>query len=203
MDNIIELTCPACGGKILLGKKREKIYCTSCGTHLHLQQGADGLLTPEKAGGPGNPAQSNETQNALVVIEVLKPIIQDLEKQACKVRKALFIHYNRLQKRHFVNPANAIIAKYEKSLGIDKKAGWLGHWKTTGHNEITTKVLSVDIPGFNTPEELYNLHQFVIGHEDQDKDTSLLAAFLKPIARIWPELKDKKEKYQKALDTIG
>jgi predicted RNA-binding Zn-ribbon protein involved in translation (DUF1610 family) len=90
MNDFIPLRCPQCGGDIQVAKNLEKFFCTHCGTQLLLRQGTDGLLTPLMARDLTASATMKETQTSLMVIELLKSQIRELEEQSKKVRHVFF-----------------------------------------------------------------------------------------------------------------
>jgi DNA-directed RNA polymerase subunit RPC12/RpoP len=210
MDNFIAMVCPSCGGKIEVEKDLEKMFCSHCGTQLLLRQGADGLLMPMKARDLNASAQLKETQSTLMVSDVLKTRIRELEEQVAGIRKAFFMDYMQRQKSGRAKPARQLIDAYAKSIGFTGKyprKGPLGGDPATGHTKFGdtafwNAMLVVNTPGFNTAGDMFRFHQFITRPENDDRDARQVAQTISAIVQVWPELKEKTEKLKKAMDNI-
>jgi DNA-directed RNA polymerase subunit RPC12/RpoP/prefoldin subunit 5 len=201
MDEFIALRCPSCGGNIQVEKNLEKIFCTHCGTQLLLKHGADGLLTPMMARDLTASAQLKETQNAMMVIDLLKKQIGELEGQVTQLRKALFEYYNLMMKTKLINPVKKMIVQYSKVIGIPQPfddAGPLG--KNLVRDCIPDALLARNTPGFNTAEDMARFFNFIVQPQNYDKEAQKLATLLQSITKIWPELNKAKQDLKKAMD---
>jgi ribosomal protein S27E len=213
MEDFIVLRCPSCGGQIQVGKNLEKIFCINCGTQLILRQGADGLLTPMMARDLTASAKLKEAQAAMMVAEIIKTQIKELEQKACGLRKAFFVFcFDHVFYYHDMNRLRKTLESYQKSIGLDANTlknviweyaniNWRMFYKTVPTLNIET-LITKNTPGCNTAEDIMRIYQFITQPKYYEKEASKLALILQPITQIAPELQKKKQALQKALDSV-
>jgi len=193
MGDFIALRCPSCGGDIHVEKNLEKMFCTHCGTQLLLKQGADGLLTPMIARDLQASAQLKETQNTLMVIEILKSQIKELEEQANKAQKN-FGDYISVQ---LIGKGLTFYNKKAKKI-IDQCSlqftGKANH-DFYGNSDLNKFPLA-------TREDLLQLYQFITQPQRDDKTAHEMAQALYPLVQIELELQEKKQKLKQAMDGL-
>lgn len=211
MDDFIALRCPSCGGNIQVEENLEKIFCTHCGTQLLLKQGADGLLTPMMARDLTASARLKETQTSLMVVELLKTQIKELEEQGKKVRREFLLYCKEHQMNTWGSESKTLklVNRYTHQVtgkaqltnaviqqGLSK-VGKPENW--TYHIEVLE---NMNLPGLNTPAELLQLYQFITQPKNYDQEAYHLALVLHPITQIWPVLQKKRQELQKAMDNV-
>jgi len=221
MEDFIALRCPSCGGHIQVEKNLEKIFCTHCGTQLLLKQGADGLLTPMMARDLTASATLKETQTALMVIDLLKSQIKELEEQSKNIRHAFFqycvdyIAHNatlgiffifrdgklfELINRYTQQATNRAQLTQETYNKLPKRKS--GTFPLPPHAEDWE---ALNIPGLNTLEDFFRLYQFINQpqiSQQYGQYAKNLICVLQPITQIGSEWQEKKQRLKKAMDSL-
>lgn len=214
MNDFIALRCPSCGGNIQTEKNLEKIFCNHCGTQLLLKQGADGLLIPMMARELIASAKLKESQTAMMVADLLKSQIKELEEKAAQIRKAFFeFCYPNVFFYKNMPHLRKTLEAYQMSLGLARGsfAGAIsacivvdlpGLFNGREFTMDYEKLLARNTPGFNTADDLLNIYQYISQAKNFEKGANQLALILQPITQIVPELQKKKQELKKALDSV-
>jgi len=198
-------------------KNLEKIFCTHCGTQLLVKQGADGLLTPMMARDLTASAKLKETQAAMMVADLLKTQIKELEEKASSLRKAFFeFCYSHVFYYQYMPRLRKTLEAYQKSLGLapgsfkDAISSCVyrilindpGLYPKIEYPLDYDKLLAKNTPGCNTADDFLRIYQFITQPAYYEKEAYQLALILQPITQIAPELQKKKQELQKALDSL-
>lgn len=202
MDDFIALRCPSCGGNIQVERTLEKMFCTHCGTQLLLKQGADGLLTPMMARDLKASAQLKESQNAMLVIELLRNQIRELEAQAKMVQDNFWEYVL----DHVSTSVTRLIDRYAQQVtGKKQLARSLGRSRVEdgkGAFHIDREKMAHGVVGLSTLEDLTRLYQFITMPQNYDQTAYEMAQVLYPLVKIMPDLQDKQRKLKKLMDEI-
>jgi hypothetical protein len=211
MDDFIVLRCPACGGQIQVMDDLDKLFCVHCGTQLLLRKGADGLLAPIKARELAASARLMEMQAAQLTADHLQNQIDQLKKQAEKIRHDLLQYCRDNQVDGWGREAKGLqlVNQYTRQItgrpqltrdilrqAVSKDAR-TGEWNY--HLQV---VENLNLPALNTPEDMHNLYQFLSKNSDKSKEARQLLNILQPISSIWPELAKRLQEYRNAREKI-
>jgi len=219
MDNFIALRCPSCGGNIQIEKDLEKLFCTHCGTQIILGQAADGLLVPLKARNLNASAALKDTRTAKMLVNYFKGQITNLEEETSQLRIA-FLQYcvdhlwgdgatgfgGESKTNKLINLyTQSVTGKPQLTRKLLTKTGWYekegAHGFSGWHME---KVYALDMPALNTAEDLFKLYQFITQKQYLDQQIACeLARAISPIARIFPELQENRQKLKQVVDKMA
>jgi hypothetical protein len=177
----------------------ETCTCLHCGTKL--------LLKKEKDA-DGGIARLAAVQAAMLSTDLLKGQIRELEEQARKVRLSFFDFHTKYLFYGKLSHLNKTLEAYQESIGLARGSlrdaiATCGHLEAMEYRFDTARLAAMDIPGFNTADDLLRLYEFITRPETHDEETSRLAFVLLPVRQIATELKEKKEKLKQALETIA
>lgn len=217
MSNFIALVCPSCGGHIQTDKDLEKLFCVHCGTQLIIGQGADGLLVPLKARALKASTALKDAHTAQMLIDYFKERIADLESEASQLRRT-FLQYcvdhlwgdgatgfggdsktNKLVNQY----AQMVSGKPQLTRKLLMDAGWAEKKGAHGfYGWHMDRVFALNIPALNTPQDLFNLYQFVQQRQKTDKVAFELARAIQPASRIFLEIQANREKLGKVMDIM-